>query len=178
MGGALAVWAAATKQIPGLEGVVVIDVVGGTALAALPHMMGVLHSRPVMFQSLQAAVDWAVRSGMCKNREMAGVSLVSQLVQSTAGDGGKDVWTWRTPLAASRQYWEGWYTGLSDAFLALPVPKVLLLAGTDRWGCMALHLVSAYTLLHWLSHFHRRDNDQPGQHHQQPGHGCCAPSST
>lgn len=32
MGGALAVWAAATKQITGLEGVVVIDVVEGTAL--------------------------------------------------------------------------------------------------------------------------------------------------
>lgn len=32
MGGALAVWAAATKQISGLDGVVVIDVVEGTAL--------------------------------------------------------------------------------------------------------------------------------------------------
>lgn len=32
MGGALAVWAAATKQISGLCGVVVIDVVEGTAI--------------------------------------------------------------------------------------------------------------------------------------------------
>jgi protein phosphatase methylesterase 1 len=32
MGGALAVWAAATKDIAGLDGVVVIDVVEGTAL--------------------------------------------------------------------------------------------------------------------------------------------------
>jgi pimeloyl-ACP methyl ester carboxylesterase len=32
MGGALAVWAAATKEIAGLDGVVVIDVVEGTAL--------------------------------------------------------------------------------------------------------------------------------------------------
>jgi len=32
MGGALAVWTAATKQITGLEGVVVIDVVEGTAI--------------------------------------------------------------------------------------------------------------------------------------------------
>lgn len=99
--------------------------------AALPNMMGVLHSRPAIFQSLQAAVDWAVRSGMCKNKEMAGVSLVSQLVASGSSVGG-EVWSWRTPLAASRQYWEGWYTGLSDAFLALPLPKMLLLAGTDR----------------------------------------------
>ncbi|KAF6253011.1 hypothetical protein COO60DRAFT_476829 [Scenedesmus sp. NREL 46B-D3] len=39
---------------------------------------------------------------------------------------------WRTPLAASRPHWEGWYRGLSDTFLSLPVPKMLLLAGTDR----------------------------------------------
>jgi protein phosphatase methylesterase 1 len=32
MGGALAVWAAASKQITGLDGMVVIDVVEGTAI--------------------------------------------------------------------------------------------------------------------------------------------------
>jgi hypothetical protein len=42
-------------------------------------------------------------------------------------------WAWRTNLAASSPYWQGWYEGLSDAFLALRVPKMLLLAGTDRW---------------------------------------------
>eukprot|EP00775_Hariotina_reticulata_P011607 gene11607-11751_t len=128
MGGALAVWTAATKQITGLEGVVVIDVVEGTAIAALPHMMGVLNSRPALFISLEAACSWAVCSGTCKNKEMAGVSLPSQLQQA----GPSSSWTWRTPLAASRPYWEGWYHGLSDTFLALPVPKMLLLAGTDR----------------------------------------------
>lgn len=45
------------------------------------------------------------------------------------------VWSWRTPLAASQPYWQGWYSGLSDAFLALTVPKMLLLAGTDRCVC-------------------------------------------
>lgn len=60
------------------------------------------------------------------------VSPPSLCLQSPAGDGGSEVWTWRTPLAASKQYWEGWYNGLSEAFLALPVPKMLLLAGTDR----------------------------------------------
>ena len=27
---------------------------------------------------------------------------------------------------------QGWYEGLSDAFLGVKVPKVLMLAGTDR----------------------------------------------
>ena len=44
-------------------------------------MMGVLNSRPAMFQSVQAAAEWAVRSGICKNRELAGLSLPSQLQQ-------------------------------------------------------------------------------------------------
>ncbi len=33
-------------------------------------------------------------------------------------------WLWRTPLEQSAPFWEGWYTGLSEMFLKLPVPKV------------------------------------------------------
>lgn len=33
-------------------------------------------------------------------------------------------WVWRTPLERSAPHWEGWYTGLSDMFLKLQVPKV------------------------------------------------------
>ncbi|GIL46545.1 hypothetical protein Vafri_3510 [Volvox africanus] len=138
MGGGLAVWAAATKRIKRLEGVVVIDVVEGTALAALPHMMNVLAGRPSSFPSLEEAVAWAVRSGMSRNKEAAAVSMPSQLVPQPNGADVADTeriqqhWIWRTPLELSRPYWEGWYTGLSDAFLQLPCPKALLLAGTDR----------------------------------------------
>jgi protein phosphatase methylesterase 1 len=39
---------------------------------------------------------------------------------------------WRTPLAKSEPYWLGWYEGLSEAFLRVAVPKVLVLAGSDR----------------------------------------------
>ena len=39
---------------------------------------------------------------------------------------------WRTPLASTAQYWEGWYAGLSQLFLACRAPKLLLLADTDR----------------------------------------------
>lgn len=40
MGGGLAVWAAASKRIAGLEGVVVIDVVEGTALGKAGRQAG------------------------------------------------------------------------------------------------------------------------------------------
>ncbi|KXZ52855.1 hypothetical protein GPECTOR_8g237 [Gonium pectorale] len=142
MGGGLVVWAAAAKRIRRLEGVVVIDVVEGTALSALPHMMNVLAGRPASFGSLEEAVTWAVRSGLSRNREAAAVSMPGQLVQQRpVGGEGEEAdkpasasgrWVWRTPLELSRPHWEGWYTGLSEAFLQLSCPKALVLAGTDR----------------------------------------------
>lgn len=46
-----------------LQGLVVIDVVEGTALPSLPHMVTVLSQRPQSFPSPQAAVHWARKSG-------------------------------------------------------------------------------------------------------------------
>ena len=41
-------------------------------------------------------------------------------------------WTWRTDLAATKSFWEGWFVGLSQKFLDAKGGKLLLLAGTDR----------------------------------------------
>lgn len=49
--------------MPTLEGLVVIDVVEGTAIASLPHMSGVLARRPPSFPSLRVALEWAQHSG-------------------------------------------------------------------------------------------------------------------
>ena len=48
------------------------------------------------------------------------------------GVGEQQVWVWRTPLERTQPFWEGWYKGLSEAFLKVSAPKVLMLAGTDR----------------------------------------------
>lgn len=40
-------------------------------------------------------------------------------------------YTWRIDLAKSEKFWEGWFRGLSEKFLELPVPKLLLLASID-----------------------------------------------
>ena len=45
---------------------------------------------------------------------------------------GEQRWVWRTPLERTQPFWDGWYRGLSEAFLGVPAPKVLMLAGTDR----------------------------------------------
>lgn len=169
--------------------------------AALPFMVGVISNRPSSFRSIQEAIAWCGRTGQCKSKEAASISLPSQLIQSEievevdhgggsredkaglgpgvsrpprpgaampiigedeeeGGEGievggadeaidGKDassagqaveekevvresVWTWRTPLLKSQPHWTSWYKGLSDAFLSLPCPKMLMLAGADR----------------------------------------------
>lgn len=58
MGGAIAVHTAATKELPSLAGLVVIDVVEGTAMEALASMQSFLRSRPTHFSSLDQAIEW------------------------------------------------------------------------------------------------------------------------
>ena len=39
---------------------------------------------------------------------------------------------WRTNLHASALYWESWFKGLSEKFLATSANKLLILVDTDR----------------------------------------------
>lgn len=39
---------------------------------------------------------------------------------------------WRVDLTKSEIYWHDWFKGLSETFLSLSVPKLLLLAGIDN----------------------------------------------
>jgi protein phosphatase methylesterase 1 len=48
------------------------------------------------------------------------------------GKGGNKPWRWRTDLAKTQPFWEGWFGGLSKKFLSGKGGKMLLLAGTDR----------------------------------------------
>ena len=32
----------------------------------------------------------------------------------------------------TERHWQGWFEGLSQLFLSIPVPKMLILAGVDR----------------------------------------------
>lgn len=58
MGGAVAVHTAASGQLPTLAGLIVIDVVEGTAMEALASMQSFLRSRPKHFVSLEQAIEW------------------------------------------------------------------------------------------------------------------------
>mmetsp|Transcript_33458 Transcript_33458/g.64085 ORF Transcript_33458/g.64085 Transcript_33458/m.64085 type:complete len:354 (+) Transcript_33458:480-1541(+) len=129
MGGAIAANVAACGKLGGLVAVVVVDVVEGTAMESLPHMKMVLEQRPKAFQSEDLAVAWALNTGMTHNTEAADISIPSQLVVLPPPFPGV---TWRTKLEDTSPYWEEWFNGLSEKFLSAPVPKLLILAGTDR----------------------------------------------
>lgn len=76
-------------------------------------------------------VKYGVNSGTVRNLESARVSMPAQVVKKVDPK-GQEVYAWRTDLLASKQYWTEWFTGLTNIFLDLRIPKQLLLAGNDR----------------------------------------------
>lgn len=82
MGGAIAVHIAELRIIPNLYGIVVIDVVEGTAMEALASMQSFLRSRPTHFKSIQHAIEWSVRSGQIRNIDSACVSMPGQIINA------------------------------------------------------------------------------------------------
>lgn len=170
MGGAIAVHIAAMHLVPTLLGIVVIDVVEGTALESLQSMQSFLRSRPNYFKTIQTAIEWCVRSGQIRNVESAKVSMPGQIINcetkklatselpfdvneattpidnpmsiaeepadevkfQTPADVNAKKYTWRIDLSKSEKFWTGWFENLSDKFLDIQVPKLLILAGIDN----------------------------------------------
>ncbi|WRT70358.1 uncharacterized protein IL334_007356 [Kwoniella shivajii] len=115
-----------------ISGVVVLDVVEGTAIESLPLMKTILAQRPNDFKSVIDAIHWHLTSHTIRDTEAARVSVPSFLVPSMidSGPGGKQLW--RTDLLATGPYWEEWYTGLSKRFLKARCARLLVLAGQER----------------------------------------------
>jgi len=128
LGGAVATHIAASGVLSAqLVGFLVLDVVEGSAIEALSHMRTYLASRPPSFASVDAAVEWHVRSRTIRDAESARASVPSLLIRSEDGR-----WKWRTDLRRTERWWEEWFTGMSGLFLRGRAAKGLILAGTDR----------------------------------------------
>ena len=138
MGGAIAVRtaaAAAALDLP-VAGVVVVDVVEGSALATLPHLPTLLLNRPDTFTTVADAIKWTLDARMVNNPSSALHSVPPMLVPVNNSPGGSSVaattYTWRTNLHRTSTFWDAWYRGLSADFLSLSTNKLLILASTDR----------------------------------------------
>jgi len=174
MGGAIAVHTAFLELIPTLVGIVVIDVVEGTAIESLQSMQSFLRSRPNYFKSITTAIEWSVRSGQIRNVESAKVSMPAQIVNTESNKLATNElplsdsepnsgltnsfsipedeeeatftaptapapapvnskkYTWRIDLSRSERHWMGWFENLSEKFLNVRTPKLLILAGIDN----------------------------------------------
>ncbi|VDL59552.1 unnamed protein product [Hymenolepis diminuta] len=86
MGGAVSVHVAQKRAIPSFAGLVVIDVVEGTAVESLYSMTTFLRSRPQGFRSLTDAIAWSVKSGTIRNADSACVSFPGQLKRVSTGE--------------------------------------------------------------------------------------------
>jgi len=131
LGGALAVHTAHVQGmdgLPSLVGIVVIDVVEGTALNSLIHMRSIINARPKSFDTLQSAIRWCVTSGMIRNFKSARLSVPPMFIQAQANGS----YAWRTNVLLTEPFWRDWFVGLSELFLKAPVSKMLMLADTDR----------------------------------------------
>ncbi len=51
---------------------------------------------------------------------------------SSSSGGSSRGYVWRVDLHKTECHWRGWFDGLSQEFLSLPQPKLLILAGVDR----------------------------------------------
>lgn len=112
-----------------LLGYTVLDVVEGSAMDALQSMTTYLSTRPTGFVSLQAGIDWHIRSRTVRNPTSARTSVPPLLIET--GERSRP-WKWRTDLAATEPFWSDWFVGLSKKFLEAKGGKMLILAGTDR----------------------------------------------
>ncbi|BFZ14915.1 hypothetical protein BsWGS_17954 [Bradybaena similaris] len=88
MGGAIAVHAAYRNLVHSLIGIAVIDVVEGTAMESLSSMQSFLRGRPKVFDTMETAIEWAVRSGQIQNVESARVSMIGQLKSVSTNETG------------------------------------------------------------------------------------------
>ena len=116
------------RCLPSIVGIVVIDVVEGTALNSLIHMKGIINRRPKSFDSKTNAIRYMVTSGIIRNCNSAVISVPPMFIKNEK----TNKFVWRTDVLKSSPYWREWFVGLSSLFLNAKVSKMLMLADTDR----------------------------------------------
>ncbi len=120
---------------PPLPGVCIVEMVEAAALENLDGMRARVESIPQCFDSIDAAVRWSLQAGFLRNEASAEISLPSQLRAVQRSEGGRPELVWIVRLLETEAHWRGWFLGMSDSFLALAVPKLLVLANYAMLDC-------------------------------------------
>jgi len=113
-----------------IQGIIVVDVIEGSAMEALPFMRSVIEKRQSEFNSLNEAISY-MASSQIRNLQSCRVSI-PPLLKETKNKKGKKVYTWKTDLLGTEKFWEDWYKDLSKEFLSIRTPKALILTDTNE----------------------------------------------
>lgn len=105
-----------------IQGLVVIDVVEGTAMEALPFMEKIVNERPKSFPSLEKVIEWrfffrsinhsnfsfrSVRTNQVKCLNSARVSIPPQMLPVKNEKDEIIRYEWKVDLMKSQVYWIG-----------------------------------------------------------------------
>ena len=113
-----------------IQGLIVIDVIEGSALEALPYMKSVIENKQKEFNNTNDAISY-MASTQIRNLESCRISI-PPLLKQVKNAKGKKVFTWKTDLFKTEKFWEDWYKDLSKQFLGIKVPKALILTDTNE----------------------------------------------
>ena len=113
-----------------IQGVIVVDVIEGSAMESLPFMKGIVEKRQKEFDSINEAIYY-MSTSQIKNLESCRVSIPPLLKESKNKKGSK-IYTWKTDLLATEKFWTDWYKDLSKEFLSIKTPKALILTDTNE----------------------------------------------
>ena len=113
-----------------IQGLIVIDVIEGSALEALPYMKSVIENKQKEFNNINDAISY-MASTQIRNLESCRISI-PPLLKQVKNEKGKKVFTWKTDLFKTEKFWEDWYKDLSKQFLGIKVPKALILTDTNE----------------------------------------------
>ena len=113
-----------------IQGLIVIDVIEGSALEALPYMKSVIENKQKEFNNINDAISY-MASTQIRNLDSCRISI-PPLLKQVKNAKGKKVFTWKTDLFKTEKFWEDWYKDLSKQFLGIKVPKALILTDTNE----------------------------------------------
>lgn len=113
-----------------IKGLVMLDIVEETAISAFSAMPLFIERRPKQFASYADAISWHVQKNKFLYNVASARISIPHLFTKVNG-----VLRWVTDLAATTDFWSGWFTNLSSNFVECGKPqhvaKLLMLAGHE-----------------------------------------------
>ena len=127
-----------------IQGIIVVDVIEGSAMESLPFMKSVVENRKNEFNSINEAITY-MASTQINNLQSCRISI-PPLLKQIKNKKGKKLFTWKTDLLATEKFWEDWYKDLNKEFLSIKTPKALILSDTNELDGILSGLQGEYKL--------------------------------